>query len=451
MAERHLFGTDGIRGKANDGNMTADIAMKVAMAAGTYFRNHAQSDRRPKVLIGKDTRLSGYLLEPALTAGFIAVGMDVVLLGPLPTPAIAMLTHTLRADLGVMISASHNPYHDNGIKLFNSKGQKLSDDAELEIEAMISNGMESLRAKPEDLGRALRLEDAAGRYMEFAKAVLPKSLRLNGLKIVVDCANGAAYKVAPSVLWELGAEVISIGDTPNGFNINENVGATCPQTISKAVQEHEADIGLALDGDADRLIVADETGNIVDGDHILGLIALDCKAQNKLPKPEIVGTVMSNLGLELYLQQQGITLHRAKVGDRYVVEMMEEKGLNLGGEQSGHMILQDYTTTGDGLITALEVLSVVKQSGQKTSEVLNVFTPTPQILHNVRFNGKDPSQNDNVKSVIKNAEKTLGAEGRLVIRKSGTEPVIRVMAQGTNQELLEQVVNDITMTIEKAC
>jgi len=451
MSKRKLFGTDGIRGTANTYPMTAELAQKVAIAAGSYLRekNRHTAGHRPKAIIGKDTRLSGYLLEPALTSGFISAGMDVVTVGPLPTPAISKLVSSMRADLGVMISASHNPHHDNGIKLFDAAGYKLSDQAEYEIEQRISGDLGQYLVDAEKLGRAMRLEDARGRYTEFVKSTFPKDLTLEGLKVVVDCANGAAYKVAPEVLYELGADVIAIGVEPNGLNINEICGATYPDAVSKAVLEHEADIGIALDGDADRVIVVDETGCVVDGDQIIALIAAHWQKKGLLSKPELVGTLMSNLGMEKFLQQNGVTLHRAKVGDRYVMEMMMEKDINIGGEQSGHVILKDYATTGDGLMAALQVLAVVCESKKRTSEVCQVFAPSPQILRNIRFTGEDPCDSTAVMSRIEEAEQILGENGRIVIRKSGTEPVIRVMAQGFDATLIEKVVNDISEEIEK--
>lgn len=461
MTEKTLFGTDGIRGKANEPPMTAESVMRVAMAAGTYFQNLSphkdQVRHKPKVIIGKDTRLSGYLLEPALTAGFIAVGMDVTLVGPMPTPGVAMLTKSLRADLGVMLSASHNPYDDNGIKLFGAEGSKLDDAAEIEIEALMNNGLEEKRAAPDQLGRAYRMEDARGRYMEYIKGVFPQKLSLEGLKIVVDCANGAAYTIAPTVLWELGAEVIKIGTNPDGININKDCGATYPEAVAAAVQQHGADVGIALDGDADRLILCDEGGQIVDGDQILAFIATHWQETKRLKNQGIVGTVMTNLGMEEHLKHSGINMHRAKVGDRYVSEMMAEHDLCLGGEQSGHIILSDYSTTGDGLLSALEVLSILKQRDLKASDVGKVFKPFPQLLKSVRFSSdagsddsraEDPVQAPNVQKALYAAEAELKGQGRLVVRKSGTEPVVRVMAEGVDESLLEKVVNNITVEIE---
>jgi phosphoglucosamine mutase len=441
---RKLFGTDGIRGTANKDPMTADTALKVAVAAGRHF---TRGQHRHLVVIGKDTRLSGYMLEPALTAGFISIGMDVVLLGPMPTPGVAMLTRSLRADLGVVISASHNPYDDNGIKLFGPDGYKLSDEIEAEIERNL-DVREGLAA-PGKLGRARRLDDAEGRYIEFVKATFPKGLRLDGLRIVVDCANGAAYKMAPTVLWELGAEVVRIGVTPDGFNINAKCGATHTETLQSAVVAHGADLGVALDGDADRVIMIDEHGHPIDGDQVMALIARSWGKGGKLRGGGVVGTVMSNLGLERFLAGQKLTLARAAVGDRYVVEMMRASDYNLGGEQSGHIILSDYATTGDGLVAALQVLAVLVESGQRASELCRVFEPLPQLLKNVRFKGGAPLEVDSVKKAIRDAEQTLGKTGRVLIRKSGTEPVIRVMAEGEDKALIDRVVSQIVGEIER--
>ena len=443
---RKLFGTDGIRGTANLEPVTAETALAVAMAAGAQF---TRGDHRHRVVIGKDTRLSGYLLEPALTAGFIAMGMDVVILGPMPTPAVAMLTHSLRADLGVMISASHNPYHDNGIKLFGPEGYKLSDEVERAIEARIDNGPPD-RAPSDRLGRARRLDDVLGRYIEFVKNSFPSGLRLEGLKVVIDCANGAAYRVAPTVLYELGAEVVPIGVEPDGFNINKKCGATDPTSLQQAVVAHGADLGIALDGDADRVILADEAGQIVDGDQLMGLIAGSWQASGALAGGGVVATVMSNLGLERHLQGLGLTLRRTPVGDRYVVEEMRASGCNVGGEQSGHIVLSDYTTTGDGLIAALQMLAVLVRSERPASEVMQVFQPLPQLLKNVRFNGGAPLEEEGVKAAIQEAEQTLGDKGRLLIRKSGTEPVVRVMAEGEDEALVAEVVDGLVATIQDA-
>ncbi len=440
---RKLFGTDGIRGTANAEPMTPETALKVAMAVGECFHN---GTHKHLVVIGKDTRLSGYMLEPALTAGFITMGMDVVLVGPLPTPAIAMLTRSLRADIGVVISASHNPFADNGIKLFGPDGYKLSDDLESRIERVIDKGP-LRRAAPGELGRAKRLDDAGGRYIEFVKQSFPKGLRLDGLRVVVDCAHGAAYKVAPTVFWELGAEVFSVGVSPDGLNINRECGALAPEQMRREVLARRADIGIALDGDADRLIVADERGVILDGDQLMALIAMNLKRGERLAGGALVATVMSNLGLERCLLGQGIGLHRTAVGDRYVVEKMRALGCNLGGEQSGHIILSDYATTGDGLIAALQVLAAIVETGRHASEVCRVFEPVPQLLRNVRFGSGKPLEAKRVRQAIANGEARLGAAGRLVIRNSGTEPVIRVMAQGEDEALLASVVEDICAAV----
>ncbi|MCC6469723.1 MAG: phosphoglucosamine mutase [Alphaproteobacteria bacterium] len=445
MMARKLFGTDGIRGTANAEPMTAETALQVAKAAGRQFR---RGDHRHLVVIGKDTRLSGYMLEPALTAGFIAMGMDVTLLGPLPTPAVAMLTRSLRADLGVMISASHNPYQDNGIKLFGPDGYKLSDQVEAEIEAMVGDGDAKALAAPDRLGRARRLEDAQGRYIEFVKQTFPRGMRLDGLKIVVDCAHGAAYRVAPTVLWELGATVVPIGVQPDGLNINRKCGATSPQAMCEAVVAHGADLGIALDGDADRVMVADEHGHLLDGDQLMALVANSWRRTRKLRGRGVVATVMSNLGLELYFRQKGIKLVRTQVGDRYVVEQMRADGYNVGGEQSGHIILSDYATTGDGLIAALHVLAVIVEREKRASEAGRVFTPLPQVLRNVRYGRSNPLDDAEVKRAVKAGERKLGETGRLVIRKSGTEPLIRVMAEGENDALVSGVVDAIIASIE---
>jgi phosphoglucosamine mutase len=441
---RKYFGTDGIRGTANAEPMTAETALRVAMAAAGLFK---RGTYRHRVVIGKDTRLSGYMIEPALTAGFIAKGMDVILLGPLPTPAVSMLTKSLRADMGVMISASHNPYQDNGIKLFGPDGGKLSDELELQIEARMDGDLASDHAAPEALGRASRLDDAIGRYVEYAKATYSNG-KLGGLKVVVDCANGAAYKVAPTVLWELGAEVIPVAVSPDGRNINDRCGATHPQLMQEAVLLHQADLGIALDGDADRLIMADENGKRIDGDQLMGLIARTWAKQGLLNNNTLVATVMSNLGLERFLAKHHIALHRAPVGDRYVVEAMREKGCNVGGEQSGHIIFSDYCATGDGLIAALQVLSVIRESGRKASEVCSVFKPVPQVLNNVRAEG-DVLEHPAVRKAIKSAEAKLGSAGRFVIRKSGTEPLVRVMAEGDDGELVQELVTEICEVVKK--
>lgn len=444
---RKLFGTDGIRGKANTFPMTVDVALRLGQAAGLYFRRGAH---RHSVVLGKDTRLSGYMIESALVSGFLSAGMDVILVGPLPTPAIAMLARSLRADLGVMISASHNPFGDNGIKLFGPDGFKLSDEVEAEIESMMAQDLTNQMASPEEVGRASRLNDAAGRYIESAKAAFPKGSRLDGLRIVLDCANGAAYRVAPAALWELGAEVIKIGCEPNGVNINAACGSTHPETLQRAVLEHGAHLGIALDGDADRLIIVDEKGEIVDGDQILGLIVLFLQKNERLGSNDAVATIMSNLGLEKKLAEHGITLHRTAVGDRYVVEKMREQGIKLGGEQSGHMILSDFATTGDGLIAALQVLAVLVEEGKPASEILRVFEPYPQLLRNVRYQGGDPLSTEMLAEARKAAETRLGSTGRLVLRKSGTEPLIRVMAEAEDHALVEEIVASICDAVQRA-
>jgi len=442
---RQYFGTDGIRGRTNAGVMTAEIAMKVGQAAGTRF---LRGTHRHRVVIGKDTRLSGYMLENAMVAGFTSVGMDVILLGPLPTPAVALLTRELRADVGVMISASHNPYEDNGIKLFGPDGFKLSDEDEEAIEAMLTQDL-SLAPSPM-IGRARRIEDARGRYIHAVKGSVPDNVRLDGLKIVVDCANGAAYQVAPSAIWELGAEVITIGVQPNGKNINEKCGSTHVELLQETVVASGADIGIALDGDADRLIVVDEKGQVVDGDQLMALIGTQLAARGQLRGGGVVATVMSNLGLERFLAAQGLTLERTKVGDRHVLERMKEGGFNVGGEQSGHMILMDHATTGDGTIAALQVLTALVQSGKKASELLHLFDRVPQLLKNVRFSGGKPLEADSVKAVIAKAEAQLAGRGRLVIRPSGTEPVIRVMAEGDDAAEVEAVVDAICDAVKEA-
>ena len=441
---RKYFGTDGIRGATNVTPMTAQMAMKVGMAAGAYFQ---RGDHRHRVVIGKDTRLSGYMLESALVAGFTSVGMDVVMVGPMPTPAVAMLTQSMRADIGVMISASHNPYADNGIKLFGPDGYKLSDEAEAAIEALIDGDIPLVPSS--QIGRARRIDDAQGRYIHFAKSTFPENLRLDGMRIVLDCANGAAYKVAPSALWELGADVVAIGVTPNGTNINDGVGSTAPQLLAEAVVANGADIGIALDGDADRLIVVDETGTIVDGDQLMATIAASWARQGRLAGGGLVATVMSNLGLERHLAAQGLGLVRTKVGDRHVLEKMRSSGYNVGGEQSGHIILSDYATTGDGLVAALQILAEVKRSGAPAGEVLHRFEPLPQLLKNVRFAGGKPLDDEAVKAVIAQAEAELVGKGRLVIRPSGTEPVIRVMAEGDDPGQVERVVDRICDAVRK--
>jgi phosphoglucosamine mutase len=438
---RKLFGTDGIRGTANLAPMTADVALAVGRAAGAEF---TRGGHRHRVVIGKDTRLSGYMLEPALTAGFISVGMDVFLLGPLPTPAVAMLTRSMRADLGVVISASHNPYQDNGIKLFGPDGFKLSDEVEARIESRMreNDGL----AAPESLGRAQRLDDAVGRYIEFVKASFPKGLTLDGLKVVVDCAHGAAYKVAPTVLRELGAEVISLGVEPNGFNINLECGSTHPAAMQDAVRKHKANIGIALDGDADRVVMADETGALLDGDQLMALIGTQWLKSGRLTGGAIVATVMSNLGLERYLEGIGIGLVRTGVGDRYVVEKMRQSGINVGGEQSGHIVLSDHATTGDGLIAALQVLGACVEAKRPVSQVARLFKPLPQLLKNV---SGEPSllEAKPVKSAVQEAEAALGKKGRLLVRPSGTEPLLRVMAEGDDQKAVAAAVDRVISAI----
>ena len=441
---RKFFGTDGIRGRTNQAPMTAETALRVGQAAGTHF---LRGSHRHRVVIGKDTRLSGYMMESAMVAGFTSVGMDVILLGPLPTPAIAMLTRELRADLGVMISASHNPFEDNGIKLFGPDGYKLSDGDEHSIEALLDTPAGLVDAA--SIGRARRIDDARGRYIHFAKATLPDHIRLDGLKIVVDCANGAAYQVAPEALWELGAEVIAIGTSPNGTNINQGCGSTAPQVLQETVVASGAQIGLALDGDADRLIVVDEKGRLVDGDQLMGLIGLTHARRGTLKGDGVVATVMSNLGLERRLAADGLVLHRTSVGDRYVLEAMRTKGCNVGGEQSGHIILSDHATTGDGLVAGLQILSALVETGKPASELLHVFDPVPQLLKNVRFAGGAPLDADAVKARIAAAEAELDGRGRLVIRKSGTEPLIRVMAEGDDQAMVERLVDSICAEVVK--
>jgi phosphoglucosamine mutase len=443
---RKFFGTDGVRGLANREPITPETCLKIAMAAGLVLR---RGDHRHLVIIGKDTRLSGYMVEPALTAGFTGMGMDVVLVGPLPTPAIAMLTRSLRADLGVMISASHNPFDDNGIKFFGPDGYKLSDDIEAAIEAAVGH-TENDRAPAQELGRAKRLDDAGGRYIEFVKSSFPRGLRLDGLKVVVDCANGAAYKVAPTVLWELGAEVIPIGVKPDGLNINRDCGATATASMQREVVAQEADLGIALDGDADRLIIADEHGQILDGDQVMALIAQKWQRTGQLSSSGVVATVMSNLGFERFLLAEGIPMQRAPVGDRYVVETMRRIGSNLGGEQSGHILMGDYSTTGDGLIAALQVLAAIVEKDMPASRVGNVFSPVPQLLHNVRCDGGMALQSDAVKAAIGAAEKRLGTAGRLLVRKSGTEPLLRIMAEGEDAALLTAVIEEIATAATSA-
>jgi phosphoglucosamine mutase len=427
--------------------MTPEIALRVGLAAGRVFKN---GEGRHTVVIGKDTRLSGYMIEPALTAGFTAMGIDVVLFGPLPTPAVAMMTRSLRADLGVMITASHNKYHDNGIKLFGPDGYKLSDQMEREIETMMDKPLDYSLADSQALGRAKRIDDSQARYVEIIKATFPKGLRLHGVRVVVDCANGAAYKVGPAALYELGAEVIAIGDDPNGFNINEEVGSTDIRALKAAVLKYRADLGIALDGDGDRVTIVDEKGNVVDGDQLMALIATSWKKAGALSKPGIVATIMSNLGLERYLKDLSLGMERTKVGDRYVVEAMRAKGYNVGGEQSGHIVLSDFSTTGDGLIAALQVLAVAVQSNRPVSEVCHLFEPAPQVLENVRVEDPAALEKEPVVKAIKDAEKRLGNRGRLVVRKSGTEPVVRIMAEGDEEALVREIVGELVTIVRKA-
>ena len=436
---RRYFGTDGIRGRANR-VITPELALKVGQAAGLIFRN---GEHRHRVLIGKDTRLSGYMIENALVAGFTSVGMDVLLTGPIPTPGVAMLAHTMRADLGVMISASHNPFDDNGIKIFGPDGFKLSDEVELKIEALLDSDISKQLANSKDLGRARRIDGVQDRYIEFAKRTLPRGITFEDLRIVIDCANGAAYKVAPGALWELGAEVISIGVDPDGFNINKDCGSTDLDALTRKVREMRADIGIALDGDADRVLIVDERGHVVDGDQLLAVIAESFKEDGRLQGGSVVSTVMSNLGFERHLAAQGINLVRTAVGDRYVIEQMRARGCNIGGEPSGHIILSDYATTGDGFIAALQILAVVKRMGKPVSEVCHRFEPLPQVLKNVRFKSGKPLESASVRTAIKSAESRLGQGGRLLVRPSGTEPVIRVMGEGDDKALVEAVVDDI--------
>ncbi|MFT8891760.1 MAG: phosphoglucosamine mutase [Acetobacter papayae] len=443
---RHFFGTDGIRGKANQPPMTVEIAQKLGQAAGLHFR---RGEHRHSVLLGKDTRLSGYMIESALVSGFLSAGMDVTLVGPLPTPAIAMLTRSLRADLGVMISASHNPFYDNGIKLFGPDGFKLSDQDEAEIESLMEADLHERLAPPEQIGRASRLNDAAGRYVESAKASFPRGLRLDGMKIVIDCANGSAYRVAPTALWELGAEVVRVGCEPDGVNINAGCGSTQPAALCEAVVRHGAHLGIALDGDADRVLIADETGHLIDGDQILALIAQSWAREGRLVGGAVVATVMSNLGLERFLESLNVGLERTAVGDRYVVERMRERGANVGGEQSGHMVLTDFATTGDGLIAALQVLAVLVEQGRPASEVCRLFEPWPQVLRNVHYSGACPLETPSVRERQKEVEQLLAGRGRLVLRRSGTEPLVRVMVEAEDSALVEQAVSQMCESLER--
>jgi phosphoglucosamine mutase len=443
---RRYFGTDGIRGRANVFPMTPDVAMRVGMAVGLYYRN----GHRQRVVIGKDTRLSGYMLENALTAGFVAVGVDVFLLGPIPTPAVAMLTRSLRADYGVMISASHNPYDDNGIKLFGPDGFKLSDEHEAAIEALVEGDLAPRLAKSEQLGRAKRIDGALERYVEAAKRTLPRQMNFEGLRVVVDCANGAGYKAAPMALAELGAEVIGLGVDPDGFNINRDVGSTSPKAVAEKVREMRADLGIALDGDADRVVLVDEKGRVIDGDQLMAVVAGYWSEEGRLGGGGIVATVMSNLGLERYLSARGLSLARTPVGDRHVSEYMRKHGFNVGGEQSGHIILSDFTTTGDGLIAALQVLAVIRRDGRPASEVCHRFEPVPQVMKNFRYREGRPLEDDKVRSVIADAEAKLNGGGRLLVRPSGTEPVIRVMGEGDDAALIESIVDDIVEVLGRA-
>ncbi|RNJ50057.1 phosphoglucosamine mutase [Methylocystis hirsuta] len=442
---RTYFGTDGIRGLANE-KITPELALKVGQAAGLIFH---RGEGRHRVVIGKDTRLSGYMIEYALVAGFTSVGMETLLLGPMPTPAVAMLTRSMRADVGVMISASHNSFEDNGIKLFGPDGHKLSDEIEHDIERLIDGDMLRKRAGPRDLGRARRIDDVRARYIEFAKRTLPRNMSLEGLRLVVDCANGAAYKVAPEALWELGAEVIAIGVDPDGFNINHRVGSTAPQALRDKVRELRADVGIALDGDADRVILVDENGRLIDGDQLMAVIAESWRDQGLLSKPGIVATIMSNLGLERHLNSIGLALERTPVGDRYVIERMREAGYNIGGEQSGHVILSDYCTTGDGLVTAMQALAEVKRQDRPVSEVCHRFEPLPQVLENVRAHRRELERTA-VASAIDDARARLGSSGRLIVRASGTEPVIRVMGEGDDRELVESLVAQICSVLKES-
>jgi len=443
---RKYFGTDGIRGRAN-GKITPELALKVGQAAGLVFK---RGEHRHRVLIGKDTRLSGYMIEYALVAGFTSIGMDVMLTGPIPTPGMAMLTRSMRCDIGVMISASHNAYEDNGIKLFGPDGYKLSDVVELAIEELLEADLSNRLAGSGQIGRARRIDDAQARYIEFAKRTLPRNMELDGLRIVIDCANGAGYKVAPQALWELGAEVIPMGVEPDGFNINRDLGSTAPHALQQKVREMRADIGIALDGDADRVILVDEKGHVVDGDQLMAVITESWHQDGRLSKPGLVATIMSNLGLERHLEGLGLSLARTTVGDRYVLEHMREHGYNVGGEQSGHIILSDYSTTGDGLIAALQVLAVVQKEGRPVSEVCRRFEPLPQILKNVKTAGGQPLKDAGVSAAIETIRASLGKGGRLVIRPSGTEPVIRVMAEGDDRDLVARVVDDVCAVITKA-
>lgn len=443
---RKFFGTDGIRGTANQFPMTAEVAMKVGMAAGIAFR---RGDHRHRVIIGKDTRLSGYMIENALVAGFTAAGMDILLLGPVPTPAVAMLTRSMRCDIGVMISASHNAFEDNGLKLFGPDGFKLSDQIESKIESLVDQDLSGQLAGSSDIGRAKRVEGVDARYIEFAKRTLPRNMSLEGVRIALDCANGAAYKIAPEALWELGAEVIPIGVSPNGVNINDGCGSTSTQLLQEKVRETRADIGIALDGDADRMLIVDENSQIIDGDQIMAVVSEFWNNLSRLSGGGVVATIMSNLGLERFLNDQGLKLARTKVGDRYVAEHMRNHGYNLGGEQSGHMIMSDFATTGDGLVAALQVLTVLQSSNKPVSEVCRKFEPVPQLLENVKFRGSNPLEQAEVIEAVKDSESRLGNTGRLVIRPSGTEPLIRIMAEGDDETLVKSVVDDVANVVRQ--
>ena len=444
---RKLFGTDGVRGTANTHPMTAELALRLGAAAGRFF--HQGGDRRHSVVIGKDTRLSGYMLENALTAGLTSTGMNVLLLGPVPTPAVGLLTHSMRADLGIMISASHNPHQDNGIKLFGPDGFKLSDEKETAIERLLDGPVEPVG--PDQIGRAKRIDDGLGRYVEYAKTTFPARGKLSGLRVVVDCANGAAYKAAPQVLWELGADVVPVGVAPDGFNINDKCGSTSTRLAARTVRETRADLGICLDGDADRVMILDETGAAADGDQVMALLAARWAEVGRLAGSTLVATVMSNLGLERFLASRGVALHRTRVGDRYVVEAMRQGGWNLGGEQSGHIVMTDYGTTGDGLIAGLQFLSEMVRTGRRASELAEQFAPVPQLLRNVRFAaGRDPLAGDGVRKAVAEAEARLDGHGRLLIRKSGTEPLIRVMAEAEDEALLGEVVEGIVAEVRAA-
>ncbi len=444
---RKIFGTDGVRGKANTYPMTTEVALKLGAAAGRYFRH--DSSKAHRVVIGKDTRLSGYMLENALTAGLTSTGMNVLLLGPIPTPAVGFLTRSMRADVGIMISASHNPHFDNGIKFFGPDGFKLSDQAEAEIETLLEGEIQP--TQPQNIGRAKRIDDAVGRYAEYVKTTLSNHRGLDGIKVVIDCANGAAYRAAPEILWELGAEVIAIGVSPNGANINDNCGSTHPEMAAKMVIEQGADLGICLDGDADRIILIDEKGKVADGDQLMGLMAKRWADQGTLKGGALVATVMSNLGLQRYLQGHGVNLIRTNVGDRYVVEAMRKGGYNLGGEQSGHIVMTDYATTGDGLMAGLQFMAAMAESGQRASDLVNCFETVPQMLKNVRYGvTDDPLANEMVQQAIRDGEDRLRANGRLLIRKSGTEPLIRVMGECEDQGLLDRVISDVVGAVENS-